>query len=34
VFVDALPKTATGKIRRHRLREQEVGSSAPAGPNV
>jgi benzoate-CoA ligase len=23
-FVDALPKTATGKIRRHVLREQEL----------
>jgi benzoate-CoA ligase len=27
-FVDALPKTATGKIRRHALREQEARASA------
>jgi benzoate-CoA ligase len=29
-FVDALPKTATGKIRRHVLREQEGGRDALA----
>ncbi|HSZ51622.1 MAG TPA: benzoate-CoA ligase family protein [Caulobacteraceae bacterium] len=34
VFVDTLPKTTTGKIRRHVLRDQEIGSSAPAGPIV
>jgi benzoate-CoA ligase len=28
-FVDALPRTATGKIRRHVLREQAAGHEAP-----
>jgi 2-aminobenzoate-CoA ligase len=31
-FVDALPRTATGKLQRYRLREQEAnGSPAPTG---
>jgi 2-aminobenzoate-CoA ligase len=28
-FVDALPRTATGKLQRYRLREQEAAGAAP-----
>jgi 4-hydroxybenzoate-CoA ligase len=31
-FVDALPKTATGKIQRFKLREMSTRQSPPAGP--
>ena len=28
VFVDALPKTATGKVQRFRLREMQTGKES------
>jgi acyl-coenzyme A synthetase/AMP-(fatty) acid ligase len=31
-FVDTLPKTATGKIRRHVLRDQEADKAAAKEP--